>query len=116
MANAERGEVDLINGEDRLTLALSMNAICEMQTRTGKTYGELLYAMPLDMLAFREMVFMALRRYHAKQYPNLSSVGDLLDALPDGHTTARKAMTALLELNAERGNAKRSADPQLAQV
>ncbi len=104
MANEERGEVDLVSGEDRFTLALSMNAICEMQTRTGKTYGELLRAMPLDFAAFRDMVFMALRRHHAKQFPNLSSVGEFIDNLPDGHSTAAKAMTRLLELNAERGS------------
>lgn len=106
MANAERGEVELVSGEDRYTLALSMNAICEMQTRSGKTYGELLHAMPLDFLAFREMVYMALRRHHSKQFPNLSSVGELIDNLPDGHSTAARAMTALLELNAERGKPK----------
>ncbi len=110
MANAERGEVELAAEKESYTLALSMNAICEMQKRTGKTYGELLRAMPLDFVSFRDMVFMSLRRHHSKQFPNLDSVGELIDSLPDGHATAAKAITALLELNAERGKDKTDGD------
>ncbi len=117
MANPERGEVDLAAGDQVYTLALSINEICVMQNRTGKTYGELLRAMPLDFVAFRDMVFMALQRHHKKQFPNLTSVGDLIDGLPDGHSSAARAMTALLELNAERGSkAAGNGHPPEAQI
>ena len=117
MANAERGEVALMAGAKEYTLALSMNAICEMQTRTGRTYGDLLRAMPLDFVAFRDMVWMALKRHHAREFADAASVGRLIDDLPDGHATAAKAMRALLELNAERGRVKegQQADPPIAQ-
>lgn len=104
MANAERGEVDLAAGDQVYTLALSMNAICQMQTRTGKTYGQILDIMPQDFTAFRDMMFMLLQRYHVKQFSTLLSVGEMIDGLPNGMNDAAKAIRKVLELNAERGN------------
>ncbi len=103
MANPERGEVDLVAGESVYTLALGMNEICALQARTGKTYGELLNAMTFDFAAFRDVVWSSLKRYHAKQFPTITSVGDFIDSLPAGHISAAKAIRDLLELNAERG-------------
>ena len=117
MANQERGEVDLVAGDSVYTLALSMNAICDMQTRTGTAYTDLLVALPRDMTVFREMLFTVLRRHHAKQFPTLSSVGEMVDALPNGNNDAAAALRKLLEINAERGNgAGHAADPPIAQT
>lgn len=112
MANEERGEVALVGESGEYTLALGMNAICELQTQTGKTYGEILRSISSDMAVFRTTVFQALRRHHAKQFPNVSSVGDLIDAL--GPSKVGMAIGHLFELNAKRG-AENEGNPPNAQ-
>lgn len=104
MANAERGEVELVTGTTSYTLVLSMNAICEMQTRTGKTYGELVNAITaMDFLALRDILWMTLKKHHAKQFPSADKVGDLIDDLAAGPTTAVAVLTHLFEVNSRRG-------------
>lgn len=122
MANPERGEVDLVVGESVYTLALTMNGICELQTRTGKTYGQLLNAIVppnLDWVAFREVLFQSLKRHHAKDFPNLTSVGEFVEMLPEGYGSAQEALGRLITLNAERSmraSKNGHADPQPAQT
>ena len=114
MANAERGEAELIVGTTAYTLVLSMNAICDMQTRTGKTYGELVRSLQaLDFLALRDIMWMTLKKYHAKQFPDADKVGDFIDGLDAGPSTAIDALTRLFALNEARGEKKAvGADPQ----
>lgn len=118
MANEERGEVELACGERSYTLALSMNAIASMQAKTGKTYGETIRAIrTLDIVALRDVLHMALQRHHAKEFPNVTKTGDMVDELPAGMNTAVLALNRLLELNEERGKpAKSDASPRPAQV
>lgn len=116
MANEERGEVDLVCGEKTYVLALSMNAIAEMQAKTGKTYGESIRAIrSLDITALRDFLWMTLKKHHRREFAEVSKVGDLVDSLDAGMNTAIVAMNRLLELNSERGKAAESADPPPAQ-
>ncbi len=115
MANEERGEVELVAGEDRFTLCLSMNAICRMQTRTKKTYGELLQSMRnLDIAALRDIVWMTLEKYHKDTFPNPEKVGDLIDRSDGGVSGTVETLNRLFTLNQERGKA--NADPPIAQT
>lgn len=101
MANTARGEVDLEIPHDTdpslnrtLTLFLGTNAICEMQNRTKQTYGQILRSIEdLDYSNFRELVWAALKRHHAKQYPNVEKVGDLIDDV-----SRWRVQTALVQL------------------
>jgi hypothetical protein len=115
MANPERGEVDLTSEGKTYTLVLSMNALCEMQKRTSKTYGELARSIGgMDLAALREFLWAVLKKYHAKDFPTVERAGDLIDALPGGVSEAMDALYQLMELNAKRG--KSAADPQTAQT
>jgi hypothetical protein len=105
MANSARGEVDLEIPHDTdpslnrtLTLFLSTNAICEMQSRTKQTYGQILRSIEdLDYTNFRELVWAALKRHHVKQFPNVERVGDLIDDASRWRVQA--AMMQLFVLN-----------------
>lgn len=102
MANAERGEVDLVSGETRYTLALGHNSICILETRTGKTWGELLDGLKgQDFRATRETLWQALKRHHAAQFSTVESVGDLIDQ--SGIAAVWKALGELIVLNASKG-------------
>ena len=116
MANEERGEVELVAGERSYTLALSMNAIAEMQAKTGKTYGETIRAIrSLDIVALRDVLWMTLKKHHKKDFPNPDKVGDLVDSLDGGMNTAIVTLNRLLEVNQDRGKQAEQTDPPTAQ-
>lgn len=80
MANEERGEVDLTVGDKVYTLFLSVNAVCELQAKHKKTYGEILASLPgMDYVSLRDLVWTLLKKHHRKQFPNPELVGDFLD-------------------------------------
>lgn len=124
MANPKRGEVELVVGDDekarRLTLFLSTNAVCVLQRKTGKTYGQILGGIKdLDFVALRDLVHMLLQKYHAKEFPNPEVVGDLIDEA-GGLATMIEVLTEIFTLNApaakdqaaaQAAAAERSADP-----
>jgi hypothetical protein len=107
MANTERGEVELVAGQKVYTLCLSMNAICEMQTRTGKTYAELLTQLidQSDAVMVRDFLWMTLKKYHAEAFPDLDTVGTMVDDVDGGTHGAMLALERLLVLNAEKKKA-----------
>jgi len=115
MANAQRGEVELVAGTTSYTLCLSINAICEMQNRNKKTYAEMVASMrSLDINALRDILWMTLKKYHGKSFPDANSVGDLIDSLDNGVNDAVTAIAALFALNESRG--EQTVNPPMAQV
>ncbi len=99
-ANEEKGEVNLTAGDKTYVLRLSNQAICEAQARTGKTWGQLLTAADsLDYVAYRDVVSVMLRAYHAKEFPNLVTVSALIDDV--GMPRISQAMERIFELNSE---------------
>jgi hypothetical protein len=115
-ANPERGEVDFVVGERTYVLRPTMNALCAMERRTGRTYGALVASLTsLDFMALRELLFTLLQPYHRKDFPTLDQVGNLIDEV-GGHRPVLEAITDVLTLNAARAKAERDADPQTAQV
>lgn len=105
LANEERGEVNLVTDDDKTyVLRLSNQAICETQARTGKTWGQLLVAMDnVDFVAYRDVLWVLLRAYHAKEFPNLVAVSTLIDDV--GMARINVAVTRLFELNAAQNKA-----------
>jgi hypothetical protein len=94
MANAERGEVDLVVGDKTYTLFLSTNALCELQNRTKKTYGQVIRDLrTLDMSDYRELVWAVLKKYHRKAFTTVEQVGELID-----DAKPRAVMDALVQL------------------
>lgn len=103
MANEERGEVEFVVEEQPYTLALSMNAICEMQTRTKKTYGQMVMDMAgLDVAAVRELLWMTLKKHHGKEFDSPQKVGSLVEKHEDGVSAAIDALNRLFELNSKK--------------
>lgn len=99
-ANEERGEVNLVVGDKTYVLRLTNQAICETQARTGKTWKQLLFAMDEDMVAYRDVLAIMLKAYHAKEFPNLVSVSTLIDeAMPARVSMAMKKLFELNEAN-----------------
>ena len=107
MANPERGEVDLVCGEKTYTLFLSTNALCEMQKRTGKTFGQILAGiMSLDIVAMREYLRAVLATHHGKELGKQATqrkvdvdfvIGDIIDDATMVRT--KKALVELFTLN-----------------
>lgn len=100
MANPERGEVEVVVNDKPYTLKLSMNAAVSLQHRTKKAIGELFSsAAGLDFEAIRDLVFMLLQKYHAKEIDTPAKAGELIDAA-GGVAVFFAALSSLAEMNA----------------
>jgi hypothetical protein len=98
MANPERGEVDLVTPTKTYTLFLSTNALCAMEKRMGKSYGQILNAiLGLDMTALRAMTYAVLQTHHAREFPDEMAVGKLIDTAK--MKPVKEAMVELFTLN-----------------
>jgi len=98
MANPSRGEVDLVTPTKTYTLVLSTNAMCAMEQRMGKSYGQILNAIiGLDLRSLRAMTFAVLQPRHAREFQNEVVVGDLIDVVK--MQVVKAAMVDLFALN-----------------
>ena len=103
-ANPERGELAVTVTRDDGTeksyvLRMRMNALCALQQRTKKTYGELIADMSMmNVESVRELLWAVLQPYHANEFKSINLVGDLIDDM-GGHVKAVAAITDLLVLN-----------------
>lgn len=102
MANPERGEVPLTVTRDGIektyTLKLSMNAAVTVEARTKRTIGQLVKAAEqMEFLAIRELLFVLLQKYHAKEFTTPEKVGDLIDDV--GVETFHEAFRDLARVN-----------------
>ncbi len=78
MANPERGEVAIQAGGQTYTLKFSTNAICEAESVSGKSFGELcLEIQKADFRAMRALLWAGLRPAHKDV--TLDMAGDILD-------------------------------------
>jgi hypothetical protein len=115
-ANPERGELALdVNGQT-YTLRMRLNALCALQKRMGKSYGEIFASISMqDVEAIREMFFAYLQPYHSKQFKTQEQVGDLIDEM-GGHVVAIGVITDLYKLNRPKKDVKPegSANPPTA--
>lgn len=118
-ANPERGEVDLVVGEKTYTLRPSMNAICAMQKRTGKTYGQLLNSIDvMDIESLREVFFTFLQAYHKAEIVTAEKAGNLMDDA-GGNNAIVSVIVEVMKANAKRSKqegASGPADPPTAQA
>lgn len=87
-ANKERGEVDItvtrtVNGEDvekTYTLKLGMNACVALETKLKKPMKAIFdEASTMNFTVIREIVSALLQKHHAKEFPTVEKVGDLID-------------------------------------
>lgn len=121
IANEARGEVAFTVGEQAYVLRLTTNAICAVQKRTGKTYGELVAQLGrVDYSDIRELFWAALQPYHAKAFPTLEKAGDLIDEA-GRHNGVLEVLLTLLQVNrppAKRGDGGSDGDdrPRTAQA
>ena len=98
MANPERGEVDLVTPTKTYTLFLSTNALCAMEKRMGKSYGQILNAiLVMDVTSLRAMTHAVLQTHHAREFPDELAVGGLIDTAK--MKTVKDAMVELFTLN-----------------
>ncbi len=115
-ANPERGELAIeVNGQTYV-LRMRLNALCALQKRMGKSYGEIFAAISMqDVEAIREMIFTYLQPYHGKQFKTIDAVGDLIDDM-GGHVKAIEVITDLYRLNRPKKDVKSegSANPPTA--
>jgi hypothetical protein len=80
-ANPERGEVEVKVGDDAYVLKMSMRAARQLQKRNnGKTVGQLFsLASQLDFNAVGELMYGLLQEFHAKEFPSMKEVDELID-------------------------------------
>lgn len=97
-ANQERGERPLVVGEVTYVLKVTSNAICEMETASGRTFDQIMTRIGRDgsYTDVRWFLWAALRARH----PDLTvlAVGDLIDAA-GGLGAIKTQLEALLTLN-----------------
>lgn len=101
MANRERGEVEVVVNEKPYTLRLTTNGICELQTRTKKTYGQLINdIVSMDYVSLREVVWQALKPNHAKEFDAATKAGTWIDDA-GGVSRMSTVITDLLTINSQ---------------
>lgn len=68
MANPHKGEVELVAGEERYTLRFSIDAICSLESSTGKglpaLIGEISDPDTMSVARLRDMLLAALAEHH----------------------------------------------------
>ena len=117
-ANPERGELAIVVNGQPYILRMRLNALCSLQKRMGKSYGEIFASISMqDVEAIREMLFTYLQPYHSKQFKTLDQVGDFIDDL-GGHVPAIAVITDLYKLNRPKKDVKSegSANPPTAGI
>ncbi len=107
MANPERGEVDLVIGEQTYVLRITTNELCAMEKRTGQSYGQILGGvMALNMTATRDYLRTVLEPAHGRDLRLAAQkaktdvdtiVANLIDAATFKHV--KETLIALFTLN-----------------
>ncbi len=94
MANAERGEMLLVTPQGELVLRITVNACCELEQRSGKTFEEYLesWNKTRRITAFRWLVWLGLQHHHADIAKTPEMVGTLLDTVDARETTKIMAL------------------------
>lgn len=98
MANAKRGEVALMVGEDELVLRLSINALCEAETLLGMATPQIAQAfgdtgtLPLNVV--RGVLWAGLREKQPAM--TLEAAGDVVARLGLGEIVGKVGEALLL--------------------
>lgn len=81
MANPERGEMELVCGDQTFVLRLTTNACCELEAKSGKSYEEHLidWDRRKRVTAFRWLLWACLQDKHANIAATPEAVGILID-------------------------------------
>jgi hypothetical protein len=100
MANKERGEMRLIAGEQEYVLFLTLNAACDLEDRSGKTFEELQTALTRrgSLTALRWLLWGALQHYHGAAIKTPQDAGKIIEAA-GGISGLIDQMTAFITLN-----------------
>lgn len=115
-ANPERGELAITVGEQTYVLRMRLNALCALQQRTKKTYGELIGDLSMmNVESARELLWTFLQPYHGPQFKSIALVGDLMDDM-GGLVAVVGVLTELFTLNRppQKATAERGANPLTA--
>lgn len=96
MANPERGETRLTIGDHEYTLVLSIDQICDIEERSGKSFADLV--MNRTVLGCRWLLWGGLQQYHREQFKSIREVTTLY-ARPGGLTAMYEDARALIEAN-----------------
>lgn len=96
MANAQKGEVDLVAGDKTYRFRLSTNVLCEMEDHFGKTVNEVLADIGErpSMKGMREIVRFALSENDPA--PDAKEAGKIIDEV--GTTQITEALKQALKL------------------
>lgn len=84
-ANREQGEIDLTIGGHTYTLRLGIQAVCQMETASGRALGEVIVGVQVGRLTdILLLMWAGLQTYHAAQFKTPNAVaeayGDTFDA------------------------------------
>jgi len=97
MANRERGELRHVVDGVEYTLRLTVNVICDIEERSGKSFAELV--MTKSMTGCRWLLWGGLQAHHAEQFKSPQDVGALLLHGPGGLKAIYELATELLARN-----------------
>lgn len=112
-ANKERGELALNIEGQSYTLKLTTNAVCEMETLSGRTFDQVMLRIQHGSMSdIRLFFWAALQSHHPKV--TLVDVGDLIDAA-GGLGAVKTQLDTLLGINTEEAKAA-APNPPAAQA
>ncbi len=97
MANPERNEVDFSFGDNSYTFKFSNAGRRELESQLDMempAINEKLAAGQIGPRILSALVFGATRKYHGRQFPNMTAVDNLLDSIEDADEDADGAPNA----------------------
>lgn len=102
MANQERGELSLVAGAVVYTLALTVQAVCELEAMTRRQFAVVCTRMTEGSARdLRDLLWAALQTYHARAVTTVEDVAEIIDIAPGGARGALTIACQLLRLNAD---------------
>lgn len=109
-ANKERGEHALVINSRTYVLKLTTNAVCEMETLSGRTFDQVLLRISHGSLSDVRLFFWAALQPHQPKI-TLVDVGNLIDAA-GGLGAIKTQLDALLNLNTEEAKGAEANPPE----
>lgn len=96
-ANKERGEMALVAGSKTYVMKLTTNAVCEMETLSGRTFDQVAAKLQNGSVSDVRLFLWAMLREHHRSM-TLEDVGNVIDGA-GGIMGIAQQLTELVNLN-----------------
>lgn len=98
VANRERGELPFQSGDTTYVMKLTTNGICQMETQSGRTFGDVIAGMQRDSHTDMRLFLWAMLQHHHPDL-TLNEVGDIVDGFGIVGGRLKQTIQELIDLN-----------------